>query len=70
MNLRWRDFLSVVAVATAVATPALTQTGATASGTTNGAAPIPDFSRVWFHPSFPWFEPPASGPGPIANLSR
>jgi hypothetical protein len=36
----------------------------------SGAASIPDFSRVWFHPSFPWFEPPASGPGPITNLSR
>jgi len=36
----------------------------------SGAASIPDFSRGWFHPSFPWFEPPASGPGPITNLSR
>ena len=30
---------------------------------------IPDISRVWTHPAFPWFEPPASGPGPITNLS-
>src|SRR6516164_1312162 len=35
------------------------------------AAPaIPDLSGVWMHPAFPWFEPPASGPGPITNLSR
>jgi hypothetical protein len=34
------------------------------------AASIPNFSRVWTHPAFPWFEPPASGPGPITNLSR
>ena len=31
---------------------------------------VPDFSGTWAHPSFPWFEPPASGPGPITNLSR
>jgi hypothetical protein len=36
----------------------------------HGAASIPDFTRVWTHPAFPWFEPPASGPGPITNLSR
>jgi hypothetical protein len=36
-------------------------------------ASVPDFSAVspvWTHPAFPWFEPPASGPGPITNLSR
>src|SRR5258708_23147140 len=36
----------------------------------HGAASIPDFSRVWNHPALPWFEPPASGPGPITNRSR
>jgi hypothetical protein len=57
----------------AAATSALAQTAtpvSPGSGVTNGAASIPDFSRAWFHPSFPWFEPPASGPGPITNLSR
>src|ERR1700704_641312 len=34
------------------------------------AAQIPDFTGTWTHPVFPWFEPPASGPGPITNLSR
>ncbi len=34
------------------------------------AATIPDFSGVWFHPAFPWYEPPASGPGPVTNRSR
>src|SRR5262245_58364921 len=35
------------------------------------ASPIvPDFTGTWTHPVFPWFEPPASGPGPITNLSR
>ena len=31
---------------------------------------IPDFTRSWTHPAFPWFEPPASGPGPVTNRSR
>src|SRR6266446_8152852 len=66
-----RDFLLFVAVATAM--PAMAQTpsaaGPPASETRSGAS-IPNFSRVWNHPAFPWFEPPASGPGPITNLSR
>jgi hypothetical protein len=71
---RQRNFLLFIALATAVATPVLGQTvtsgvGPT-SGVTNGAASIPDFSRVWLHPAFPWFEPPASGPGPVTNKSR
>src|SRR5262249_38798576 len=31
---------------------------------------VPDFARAWTHPAFPWYEPPASGPGPVTNLSR
>src|SRR6202040_2854659 len=34
------------------------------------AAPIPDFSGIWRHGNLPWFIPPASGPGPVTNLSR
>ena len=40
------------------------------SAAANAKASVPDFSGTWQHPSFPWFEPPASGPGPIRNLSR
>ena len=57
----------------AVATPAVGQTvtlGVGPAGATNSAASIPDFSRIWSHPAFPWFEPPASGPGPVTNRSR
>src|SRR5262252_3301380 len=62
-----RDFLFFVAVATvAVIPPAMAQT----AGGEEHRASIPNFTRVWTHPSFPWFEPPASGPGPIRNLSR
>jgi len=71
---RHRIFLVFVTLATAAATPALAQTATpvvgAASSATNGAASIPNFSRVWNHPSFPWFEPPASGPGPVTNRSR
>src|SRR6516165_7717405 len=66
-----RNFLLFAAVAMAAAVPALGQTpSATPANKTHSAAPIPDFTRAWTHPGFPWFEPPASGPGPITNLSR
>jgi hypothetical protein len=70
---RQRNFLLFAAMAAAAALPAAAQTpSSVGSGgsETHGAASIPDFSRVWNHPAFPWFEPPASGPGPITNLSR
>jgi hypothetical protein len=57
----------------AAALPAVAQTPSTAGSGGRGAhsaGSLPDFSRVWTHPAFPWFEPPASGPGPITNLSR
>jgi hypothetical protein len=53
--------LLLIAIATAAAIPAAAQPQTPAP---------PDFSGVWTHPAFPWFEPPASGPGPITNLSR
>ena len=65
MITRQRNFALVVAVTTSFAMPVFAQTS---SG--SQVAAIPDFSGVWSHPAFPWFEPPASGPGPITNLSR
>src|SRR5437870_13908091 len=68
-----RNFLLLVAAATVAAMPAMAQTAPAVGPTgseTQRAASIPDFSGVWIHPAFPWFEPPASGPGPITNLSR
>jgi hypothetical protein len=74
MNLRQPKFLLLAAVAIAAATPAVGQTATPAAGTTGsatqGAASIPDFSGIWWHPSLPGFEPPASGPGPVTNRSR
>jgi len=70
-----RNFVLFVLLPAAVATSALGQTATSSAGpqggVTSGAASIiPDFTRVWYHPSFPWFEPPASGPGPVRNKSR
>ncbi len=69
---RQRNFLLCVAVAIAAAMPVMGQTPSAgpALSDPHSAAAIPDFSGVWSHPVFPWFEPPASGPGPITNLSR
>jgi hypothetical protein len=68
-----RDFLLFVSLA-AAASPACGQTVSSSVGSADSgkpsAAPIPDFSGTWAHPSFPGFEPPASGPGPVVNKSR
>src|SRR6266700_4517180 len=72
MRRQWTFLLYIALAATAM--PALGQTIASesgpASGVTNGAASIPEFTGVWTHPAFPWFEPPAYGPGPVTNKSR
>ena len=66
-----RSFIFFVAVTSAMPAMAETRLAAgSASGETQSGGQIPNFSRVWNHPAFPWFEPPASGPGPITNLSR
>ena len=71
---RPRNFLPFIALAAAIATRAFVQTNASAgelaSGLANGLASIPELTGVWTHPAFPWFEPPASGPGPVTNRSR
>ena len=61
-----RNFGLPVILAATAATPAFGQTVKPAVG----PAAIPDFSGIWSHPSFPGFEPPASGPGPVVNTSR
>ena len=65
-----RNFLFYVIVAVSAALPAFSQTSANGGSPIESAVPVPDFSGTWTHPVFPWFEPPASGPGPITNLSR
>ena len=73
MSMR-RDFLYLVTFAAVVAPAALGQTVVPALGpaSTNrsNTVSIPDFSGLWFHPTSPGFEPPATGAGPISNRSR
>jgi len=71
MNWQRRELLFVVALAAAVATPALGQTPAPSAVTppAQTARTIPDFSGIWAHPSL-GFENPTSGPGPVRNRSR
>jgi hypothetical protein len=74
-----RSALAMAAVLAVTAAPALgQQTGGPAKepakepakGGVHAAASTPNLAGVWYHPMFPWFEPPASGPGPVTNRSR
>ncbi|HEX3485621.1 MAG TPA: hypothetical protein VHT51_11210 [Micropepsaceae bacterium] len=62
-----RKLLLLFAVAVAAVMPIAGQRSSVAAP---ASVAVPDLSGVWNHPAFPWFEPPASGPGPITNLSR
>jgi len=63
---RW-NFLLLVTLA--AATPAVGQNVAPAAGPAHIAS-IPDFSGIWAHMTWPDFEPPVAGPGPVTNRSR
>jgi hypothetical protein len=71
---RQRNFLLLPTLAAAAVTSSFAQTVAPAvspAGTsTQNPASIPDFSGIWWHPTIPGFELPASGPGPVTNRSR
>jgi hypothetical protein len=54
----------------AAAMPAWGQTVTPSPALAASAPGIPDFSGIWSHPSFPGFEPPASGAGPVTNKAR
>ena len=73
MNLQRRNFLLVVTLAAAAASPAFGQAVAPAVGPANSGkqnvASIPDFSGIWVH-SIPGFEPLPSGPTSLVNRSR
>jgi hypothetical protein len=68
-----RNLLVLMTLA-AAASPASGPQAAPAAGQAKigqqSAASIPDFSGIWRHGNLPWFIPPASGPGPVTNLSR
>jgi hypothetical protein len=62
-----RDFLLLGIVVAVAVTPTF---GPNQARATDLASLTPDFSGLWGHPSWPGFEPPASGPGPVVNKSR
>jgi len=70
MSVQRLDCHLLAALLIGAAMPAWAQTVTPAAGPAFGGPPIPDFSGIWSHPSFPGFEPPASGPGPVVNKSR
>jgi hypothetical protein len=69
-----RRNLLLMATLAAAAIAAAGQRAAPAAGQAESAqqdvVSIPDFSGIWRHGNLPWFIPPASGPGPVTNLSR
>jgi hypothetical protein len=72
MNIR-QDFLLVATLAATAAAPVFGQDLAQRvgpAGSPRGAAAIPDFSGIWAHPSFPGFEPLATGPTSVRNRVR
>jgi len=60
----------ILIIATAVTAATLSASPAFAEQPSQSTASVPDFSGIWAHPSFPGFEPPPSGPGPVINKSR
>jgi len=67
MSIRRRNVLLLATLVVAAATASFGQTG---DRGTRGAASIPFFSGIWWHPSLPGFEPLASGPTSVTNRSR
>jgi hypothetical protein len=59
---QWLNFVSYLGVAVGTALPAVASIA--------NAASVPDFSGIWAHASWPGFEPPPLGPGPVTNKSR
>jgi hypothetical protein len=60
MDLQWRNFPFVIALAAVFVTPVFGQ---------SGSESLPDFSGVWTHAN-PGFEPLASGPTSLINRER
>jgi hypothetical protein len=69
MNRQRQNLLFAVTLA-AAAMSASGQAAPSTGNSTNGSASIPDFSGAWAHTSITGFEPLASGPTSLRNLSR
>jgi hypothetical protein len=70
----WRNFFLLVTLTASASTSASGQTQTPtvlpAGKVAQSGTSVPDLSGLWRHPSLPGFEPPASGAGPVKNLSR
>ena len=69
MKRKARDFRSLASMTALTAVMAVGQMAASSPTRAAGAA-FPDFSGIWAHLTWPDFEPPPSGPGPVTNRSR
>lgn len=66
-----RSLLPIVVIVAAVAaTSALRQDAAAVERAATSSGSLPDFSDIWAHFTWPDFEPPVAGPGPVTNRSR
>jgi hypothetical protein len=70
MNLQRHWLLLAILMASLTPTAGQQVTPTAGPANLDKQASIPDFSGIWRHGSLPWFIPPASGPGPVTNLSR
>src|SRR5882724_3615768 len=70
MNVQWHLLLMVALAATVIPATAQQAVPEATPANIGVQASIPDFSGIWRHGNLPWFIPPASGPGPVTNLSR
>jgi hypothetical protein len=68
--LRYFVLVALAAVVVPASAQQVVPTAAPAGIGAKSAAFVPDFSGIWRHGNLPWFIPPASGPGPVTNLSR
>ena len=67
------EFLLLATLAAAATAPAWGQTATPAAatgGSPHNVALPPNFSGTWAHMTWPDFEPPPGGPGPVTNRSR
>src|SRR5262245_49059876 len=74
MNRQRWDFCSLTILAATIAVPARAQVPSPSAGSAASdarpAQAIPHMSGIWAHLTWPDFEPPPSGPGPVTNRSR
>src|SRR5262245_25566266 len=70
MNVQRHLLLMVTLVAAVIPASAQQVVPTPANIGVQSSASVPEFSGIWRHGNLPWFIPPASGPGPVTNLSR